>query len=158
MIKIRKHEGAIKLELFHYVESEINLKLPKTYVEFILPNDGCCVDPDEFVYFDQEKQRYVGSGVGSFLRFGKNADSSQGLLNEWLFPPQYFDRRLLAFAENNGDYICFDYRKGKANLDPPVVYWSHEAEEGKDVSFLADNFEAFLKMLKTDEEMDELLK
>ncbi len=158
MIKIDIHNGSVSLERIRDVESEIGVRFPKSYIDFILPNDGCYIEPHGFMYFDESFQKKVGSGIGVFLRLNETEGSDQDILNEYKTPSEFFPSNLIAFAENNGDYICFDYRKGKDNLDPPVVYWSHESEEDKSVSFLADNFEAFLKILKTDEEMDELLK
>jgi hypothetical protein len=48
--------------------------------------------------------------------------------------------------------MCFDYRNGKDNPNPPVVYWAHEYEENDGICPLADNFDDFMDMLVTREE------
>jgi hypothetical protein len=159
MIKIDMHKGLVNLERLKYVESEMGLFFPKSYVNFVLPNDGCRTDPDGFIFFDESFQEEVGSCIGSFMQLKPDLDYFEDILSMNQKLPEFFPKGLVQFGHvGNGDYICFDYRKGKDNLDPPIVYWNHEAEEGKDVSFLANNFDAFLKILKTDEEMDALLK
>jgi hypothetical protein len=66
---------------------------------------------------------------------------------------------LVAFAEvGNGDQICFDYREGKDNADPSIVIWEHEGDEGKDISFLAPNFESFMDTLMDEEEAEKDFK
>ncbi len=160
MIKIVDHEGPVSLERIQYVESQIGVKLPKSYIDFILPNDEAYIEPGAFLYFDESFQEKAGAGVGVFLKIGESKAFSDLLSkNIRLQSYDFFPDGLMAFSQDGGgNLLCFDYRKGKDSLDPPIVYWNHEAEEGKDVSFLANNFEAFLKILKTDEEMDALLK
>ena len=70
-------------------------------------------------------------------------------------PPEFFPKGLVAFGEDGGgDFICFDYREGKDNPNPPIVYWRHDANEGEDVSFIAKDFETFIGMLKSEDELD----
>ncbi len=159
MIKVAKHDGEVLPSRLNMLELEIGFNLPKTYLSFIMPNDGCTLEYDQFLYFDEEKQRKVGSYAGTFLKINPSSYNDDFISKYTrLSTYEFFPEGILAFSECNGDYICFDYRKGKDNPNPPIVYWNHEAEEGKDVSFLANNFEEFLGILKTDEEMDELLK
>ena len=71
------------------------------------------------------------------------------LLSLFLNKPEFFPENLIVFAEvGNGDLVCFDYREGKDNPDPPVVYWCHEYPENENVSFIAKNFEEFIGMLR----------
>jgi hypothetical protein len=159
MIKIVDDKGSTSLSRVQYVESEIGVRFPQSYVQFILPNDGCYTDPHCFLYFDHHYEKNVGSGIGSFLKMNEDSGYCEDILKFHNLFSEDLSKGLVAFGmDGGGDYICFDYRKGKDDPNPPVVYWSHEAEKGKDVSFLANNFEEFLGMLKTDEEMDELLK
>jgi len=63
-----------------------------------------------------------------------------------------FTKGLLIFANvGNGDLICFDYRQNPKSDNPSVVYWDHEEDEDKNVSFIAKDFDAFLSMLYADE-------
>ncbi len=53
---------------------------------------------------------------------------------EFANPIENMSRDLIIFGgEGCGDYICFDYRKNQKTDNPPIVYWKHDAEPGKDV-------------------------
>ncbi len=70
-------------------------------------------------------------------------------------PPEFFPEGLIAFAETGGgDSICFDYRESRDNPNPPIVYWDHEADAGKDVSFISKDLKSFLSMLKEPEDVE----
>ncbi len=75
------------------------------------------------------------------------------------YPPEFFPKGVIAFGHvGNGDLICFDYREGKNNSDPAVVYWNHESNPKTAVSFIAKDFESFLGLLRSTEEVVNLLK
>jgi|LakMenEpi03Aug12_release.lakeMendotaPanAssembly.Ray.scaffolds.fasta_scaffold30667_3 hypothetical protein len=68
-------------------------------------------------------------------------------------PSEFFPKGLIPFApDGGGNYVCFDYRHCKEN--PPIVFWHHGFEEGKDVFYLADSFEEFISGLKSEGEID----
>jgi hypothetical protein len=62
----------------------------------------------------------------------------------------HFTLGLIAFTEDGGgNYICFDYRKGKDDPDPPIVFWDHEFHSGgEEPFFVARNFAEFLSLLR----------
>ncbi len=157
MIRLELSNRKVSEERIAFLENEIGIKFPTLFVDLVKEHDGGYPTPSCFKYYNYSLESYFGNGVGAFLCLEKNEYGD--LLSTYQDPPEFFPIGLVAFSQDGGgNYVCFDYRKGKDSLDPPVVYWSHESEEGKDVSFLANNFEEFLKILKTDEEMDELLK
>ena len=121
----------------------------------MLSNHGRRPVKTDFEYMDSEKSRIIGTGVDVF--YSLNKSDYDDILRNYLDPPEFFPEGLIAFADvGNGDLICFDYRKGKDNPDPPVVYWNHEANVGEDVSFVAKNFEEFMGMLREpDDDLDD---
>jgi hypothetical protein len=132
------------------VEKALKLKLPATYICLMKQCDAGVPQDTDFEYFDVSYGKYIEQAIGVFL--GIEA-AEYTVLGTFQDPPEFFPDGLIAFAETgNGDYICFDYRQGKDNPDPPIVYWNHEADIGKDVSFVANTFEEFLGMLKEPEE------
>ena len=140
-------------ERIKYVEETIGVKFPKSYRELIKRCDGGYPIKDEFDYYDEDFEEVLPGSVGGFLTL--NEVQGIGLLKLFYSPPEFFPEGLLAFGDNGGgNFVCFDYREGKDNPDPPIVYWSHEAEDGKDVSFIAPNFDAFIKMLYRSEDED----
>jgi hypothetical protein len=91
--------------------------------------------------------------IGAYLPL--NESEYGHFLKEFSNPPECFPEGLVVFADTGcGDLICFDYRQGTDNPNPSIVYWFHEAEPGKDVSFIANNFEEFLGMLTQPEDED----
>lgn len=143
--------GLVSNSRIKYLEDTIGIKFPKTFTEVIKNCDRGYPKKDEFRYFDSFLNRSFLCGVGSFL--GLEDSQYDDFLKNYLNPPEFFPKDIIGFAiTGNGDFICFDYRKGKDNPDPPIVYWNHEADIGKDVSFIANNFDDFLGMLKEPEE------
>lgn len=135
-------------------ETLMNIKLPRSYIELIKNHDGGTPKKDTFCYLDVVSQKLRKSGIGAFLSM--QTKNTLNMVYYFKQPAEYFPEGLIAFAQpGNGDFICFDYRKGKDNPDPPIVYWNHEADVGKEVSFVAQNFEEFLEMLQEPEDLEE---
>jgi hypothetical protein len=125
----------------------IPFKLPVNFIELLRMADGGNIDYD-FDYHDVDSDKAMSDGI-AFI-YGLN--SNENLIDNYLKPAEFFPNNLLAFGENGGgNFICFDYRNNPKTNDPPIVYWDHEADVGKDVSFIANNFDDFLEMLKESE-------
>lgn len=133
------------------VENQICINLPVSYISCIKNCNGGRPTKPCFEYYDIDLEETWTTGVGRFLSLSR--EKHDNFIECFLNPPEFFPKELIAFAETGGgDYICFDYREGKDNPDPPIVYWNHEADVGKDVSFVAKNFEEFLEILKEPED------
>ena len=118
--------------------------LPNSFLKILKEHDGGDLDYD-FKYYDNFLKIEFGSGIG--VLFGLN--HKYNILQRYHSLPSFFPKRLVPFGEDGGgDSMCFDYRKDPHSNDPPIVYWAHENEEGKDISFLARNFKEFLSILK----------
>lgn len=138
-------------EVVATLERKLGVIFPSKFKEIITFHNGGTPQKDSFYYYDEFLLRKVGSGVGGFIPLVH--DEYESIESLVFSPPEFFPEGLVAFAETGGgDFICFDYRQGKDNPDPPIVYWSHGADIGKDVSFIAKNFEEFLDMLQEPDE------
>jgi hypothetical protein len=133
------------------VQEIIGLSLPKKYLQTIENCDAGVPMYSDFIYIDADSKETMYGSIGGYLNINKSEWSD--FIELYQSPPEFFPKGLVAFAETGGgDLICFDYREGKDNPNPPIVYWNHEAQEGKDVSFIAKDFEAFLDMLQEPED------
>ncbi|MGN6670334.1 MAG: SMI1/KNR4 family protein [Candidatus Nucleicultricaceae bacterium] len=134
-------------------ENKAGIKLPQIYVQLIQNHDGGTPIKEDFKYFDNAFQKTRVSGIGAFISF--QPEDKFNMLHYFQDPPEFFPKGLIAFASTGGgDFICFDYRDGKSNSDPDIVLWDHEADIGKDVSFVAKNFEEFMSILEEPEDLE----
>ena len=134
-------------ERISFIQNSINIKLPKTFINFVRECDGGSPSLCDFEYWDEYKNKIRIDCVGMFLSLSPRDYSD--FYHAWLSPPEFFPKDLVAFADTGGgDLICFDYRNNTDDANPPIVYWNHESDTGKDVSFIAKDFETFLTMLK----------
>lgn len=127
--------------------NKIPYQLPKNFLEILNKYNGGCVDYD-FDYFDVDFEKILSSGISVIYGLISNT-SYDDMVENYINPPEFFPEGLVAFGSNGGgNRTCFDYRADSTTNNPPIVYWSHGAPEGRDVSFIANNFDEFLQMLK----------
>lgn len=132
------------------VENIINFRFPYPFKKVLRFNNGGIPKKDAFEFWDESLKKNTRSGIGQFIPLLSTAYNS--IVSLLKSPPEFFPANLVPFAEvGNGDLICFDYAKNEFN--PPIVYWHHEYDEGEDVSFVAEDFNAFLNILKISEEI-----
>ena len=153
------------------VQANLGVRFPKTFLECVRKWNGGRAGPHSFSCFDVEGNQQDEAGFAALLDFREPMDKylKQIYRNDpdlwrdmdispwWnieddnLFErPDHFTRGLIAFGEDgSGNYVCFDYRNGNDNPDPPVVFWHHEFHsDGEEPFFVARNFDAFLEMLR----------
>lgn len=151
-MKLELSNKKVTLERFSMISKFIGVQIPESFYKLLKENDGAYPSLDKFNYFDIFWREVIETSAGAFLCI--NPDEYGDLLFRYQNPPEFFPKDIIAFADvGNGDFICFDYREGKDNPNPPIVYWNHEADIGQDVSFVAKDFEAFIGMLKSDDEL-----
>jgi hypothetical protein len=161
-----KDEDLALLEIFPF-------KIPSIFIALMKISDGGSVDY-EFDYYDLHFNEIMCGGIGQI--YGINTESTKtlnryydpfgskynqqeyfvsykDLVNQYYNPPEFFPDNLVAFGvSGGGNRTCFDYRKDKNTNNPPVVYWIIGHDIGEDVSFVANNFEEFIKMLREPED------
>jgi SMI1-KNR4 cell-wall len=151
-MKLEDGYGAFALDRVQLIEKELRITFPSTFINALRNNDGGIPSKNIFHYSDVRNDRIYANCIGAFLCINPNQYGD--LLSTYKDPPEFFPEGLVAFAEDGGgNLICFDYREGRDNPNPPIVYWNHEADIGKDVSFVAKDFETFIEMLKADDEI-----
>jgi hypothetical protein len=143
-------ESQASPERIALVCQEIGVTFPALFIKLMSECDSGWPKKTDFEYYDEAFQSMVGSGIGCFLGF---EEEEYSLLKTFKRPPEFFPQGLVAFGETGGgDLICFDYRQGKDNPDPEIVFWRGGSGEGQDISFIAKNFEAFMGMLKEEDD------
>ena len=153
------------------VEECLGVRFPAQFLECVRKWNGGNPEPHCFPYFHTEWKETDEGGFGALLDFREPMDkylkdiyrNDRDLWNDmdiqpwWTIEdnnlwerPDHFTPGLIAFAEDGGgNYICFDYRNGKDNPDPPIVFWDHEFHSGgEEPFFVAKNFDAFLDLLR----------
>lgn len=131
-------------------EQKLGVKFPKEYVDLLLVSDGGAPKKTSFTFFCEDSGMERTDGIGSFLPHTKSEYGD--FWSEIERPPEFFPSGLISFGETGGgDYVCFDYRNVKEK--PVIVFWNHEAPEGKDVNFIANSFKEFLEILTEPEDL-----
>ena len=131
-------------------EKKKNIVFPAYYKKLVRFKDGGLLVKDLFDY--QYKNETFRNCVGDFLCWQKETSEYSFIIDQINDPPEFFPNDLIPFApDGGGNYICFDYRNCRE--DPPIVYWDHGIEENEGIFHLADSFEEFLSMLKSEEEI-----
>lgn len=131
---------------------QIPFTLPVSFIKLLHISNGGDIDYD-FDYFDEDLKKNMSSGINILYNLSLN-ENYENFMYLYYNPPEFFPKKLLAFGgDAGGNQICFDYRKNPKTNNPPIVYWDHEASEGRDVSFLANNFSEFLLMLKESDDL-----
>lgn len=144
-------------ELVSSIEQELGYKLPASYIELMkLQNGGTpkktCFPSSESTSWAEDHIAITGiMGIGRNKRYSVCGDlGSQFMIAEWEYP-------------NDGVYICdcpsaghdmilLDYSKCGKSGEPEVVHVDQEDDYRK--TFLAKDFETFIKGLKDEEEFD----
>ena len=141
--------GEVSNQLLQDIQDKIGIILPKNYLSCIKLCDGGYPAKSVFNYIDVNDDCTWRTGIGTFLSINK-----LNFLENYTDPPEFFPENIVAFAETGGgDYICFDYRQDRDNPNPPIVFWNHGADIGKDISFIANNFEEFIGMLREPDDL-----
>ena len=141
-------EGPATQQRIDLVSREIGVTFPKTFIALMKECDGGTPEITSFKYYNNVIDAVVGDSLGCFMGFEEKGCAQDHLLGHYRSEFNYLPKGVIAFAFNGGgDYICFDYRKGKKNLDPEVVCWDHEESEEESIFFVAKNFDAFMAML-----------
>ncbi|MFS0786637.1 SMI1/KNR4 family protein [Shouchella sp. 1P09AA] len=133
----------VKSDDFTIVENKIGLKLPQSYKNLMMLQNGGSLNKNK-ITIDQNT-------ITINYLMGASKDSDEGILqseyfkNEWGLP----DNIVLLSGEGE-IWIALDYRK---SMNPVVTYFDVETEED---FILADNFEDFIENLYGNSENDQI--
>ena len=160
IVKYKKYELIIRAAKSPLSQAELDglskslqVCLPSDYIDFLKLGDKIWLDKNCIQYQVTGTQKTDCTFV-FFLGISSTSEINEEFLSINKKPPEFFPNGLVAFAQDgSGNYICFDYRDKSKNLNPYIVIWEHEADIGKDVSFVAKDFETFIGMLKSDDEL-----
>lgn len=142
------------------VETALDIKLPKSYIFFMsLKNGGIpkknacpCESP---TYWSTDH-----IAIASFLAIGKQTDYSllgkfghKFMVDAWGYPD--IGLAICTCPSGGHDMVFLDYRHCGRHMEkgePAVVYVEQEADYK--ISFLAPNFEEFIKLLRSEDSYD----
>lgn len=138
-------------------ERKVGRKFPDSYLEIVKKYDGATVNADCYKFISNSSGNEEVYSVGIFHAFGEIDEISETMQWNYENRPEWFPEDLVSFSRDGGsNRLCFDYRKDQNSTDPQVVVWQFHAESGKDVSFVAENFSAFLSIIFEDpDDIDE---
>ena len=127
------------------VEEELGVKFPNDYIECIKKYHGGAPEKDCFT-FDSVKYGEMGSCLGVLLRLDQKKE--ENILDTMKNLNDQLPKKIIPFGDDGGgDFMCFDYRDIKEEQSPKVVYWHHELNTEESISYLAQSFTEFIKML-----------
>ncbi len=141
--------GKVTKKLFNETCQKLGYKLPESFYKLVKNNDGGDIYPKNFEYFDVGIENYrIGfiSKVNSI-----NSQETESILKDYYEPPEDLPKGLVVFADSGERLLCFDYRNDPDTDNPPIVMWSLGEVAGKDISYVANDFDSFLDMLYWEE-------
>lgn len=144
-------------EVIESIEKQLGYKLPDSYIELMRTQNGGLVNKSCFPTNESNSWADDHVAITGFLGIGKSktnslcgALGSQFMIDEWGYPAigVYF-----ADCPSAGhDMILFDYSNCGKDGEPEVVHVDQENDFKK--TFLAKDFQTFVKGLKGEEEFE----
>ncbi len=139
------------------IEEELGYKLPASYIELMriqnggLVNRSCFPTSEENSWADDHIAITGIMGIGREKTYSVCGElGSRFMIEEWGYPE---DGIYICDCPSAGhDMILLDYSKGGKDGEPEVVHVDQEADYRK--TFLAADFETFIKGLKEEEDFD----
>ena len=113
---------------------------PPSYVAFAVANGGTSFPSARRYVRNQD----TGETIGVMTVYHYDTAYFLSSVDDvWAQTDKQLPRGLVPIASTEfGGQICLDYRDKPA--EPAVVLYDYEADPGKEIGFIADNFEAFL--------------
>jgi hypothetical protein len=141
-------------ELISSIEAELGYKLPSSYIELMKTQNGgmprnCCFPTKEATSWASDHIAITGIlGIGREKTYSLCGDlGSQFMMEEWGYPD--IGVYICDCPSAGHDMVCLDYRKNGKNGEPEVVHV--DQEDDYKITFLAENFEIFIRGLVNDE-------
>lgn len=148
-------------EVISEVEAELGYKLPNSYIEFMKIRNGGILEKDSFPSETPNSWADDHVGVSSFLSIGKTGMytlcgdlGSKFMIENWGYPDSGV--YICNCPSAGHDMILLDYSECGKNLEngePKVVHVDQESDY--EITFLAKDFETFVKNLVPSSVFDE---
>jgi hypothetical protein len=143
-------------KLVKIVEHKLGYKLPKAYIELMKRQNGGI--PKRTNHRTTTPTSWAKDHIAINGIFGINKSKryslggcagSQFWIDHWDYPPigVYF----CDCPSAGHDMVCLDYRKCGTQGEPQVVYVDQEADY--EITFVAENFEDFIRGLEDDDNL-----
>ncbi|WP_375562670.1 SMI1/KNR4 family protein [Bernardetia sp. OM2101] len=137
-------------ELVDSIEKELGYKLPKFYIEMMKIQNGgtpknTCFPTNKATSWADNHVAITGIlGIGRQKTYSLCGDlGSQFMIDEWEYPN--IGVCICDCPSAGHDMIMLDYRKNGKQGEPQVVHVDQESDYR--ITFLAENFETFIKGL-----------
>lgn len=151
-------EEALTDEIIAFYENKLGLKFPQSYIQLMKTQNGG--HPNKSYWFNEHAKRNEVNTIGlvGFFGIGGNKHNSlfgkfgnEFCFNEWQYPRDI--GIVIADTESGGhDMIYLDYRECGKDGEPKVSVCFQEYDY--EVQVLANNFEEFIGMLISEEELE----
>ncbi|QTD41524.1 SMI1/KNR4 family protein [Sporosarcina sp. Te-1] len=144
-------------ELINSIEQELGYKLPSSYIQLMKHQNGGVPKNTNFpteepTSWAEDHIAITGiSGISREKSYSLCGDmGSQFMIEEWGYPD--IGVVICDCPSAGHDVVMLDYRACGAEGEPEVVHV--DQEDDYEITFLADNFEEFIKGLVNDEQYD----
>ncbi|WP_110953753.1 SMI1/KNR4 family protein [Anaerosinus massiliensis] len=145
-------------ELIESIEAELGYKLPASYIEMMKIHNGgiplnTCFPTTVSTSWAEDHVAITGiMGIGREKRYSLCGDfGSPFMIEEWGYPD--FGVVICDCPSAGHDVVMLDYRKCGKKGEPEVVHVDQECDYK--VTFLAENFETFIRGLVNEEDYDD---
>jgi len=144
-------------DLIHSIEQELGYKLPKFYIEMMKIQNGGI--PKNICYPTNQSTSWADNHIAITGIFGIGRKKiyslcgelgSQFMIDEWGYPD--IGICICDCPSAGHDMIMLDYRKNGKNGEPQVIHVDQESDY--EITFLAENFETFVKGLVHEDTYD----
>ncbi|MGR6899173.1 SMI1/KNR4 family protein [Rummeliibacillus sp. BSL5] len=144
-------------ELIDSIEKELGYKLPSSYIDLMKQRNGGVPNNTNFPTKDPTSWAEDHIAISGIMGIGRKKSyslcgdlGSQFMIDEWGYPD--IGVVICDCPSAGHDVVMLDYRACGIDGEPEVVHV--DQEDDYEITFLADNFEEFIKGLVNDEEYD----
>ncbi|WP_152395927.1 SMI1/KNR4 family protein [Paenibacillus guangzhouensis] len=144
-------------ELIASIEEELGYKLPSSYIALMKQQNGgipknTCFRAEEPTSWAEDHIAITGIlGIGREKSYSIGGDlGSRFMIEEWGYPD--IGVVICDCPSAGHDVVMLDYRACGRDGEPEVIHV--DQEDDYEITYLADNFEAFIRGLVSEEEFD----
>ncbi|KJB86844.1 glucan biosynthesis protein [Paenibacillus sp. E194] len=144
-------------ELIVSIEEELGYKLPSSYIALMKQRNGgvpknTCFPTEDATSWSEDHIAITGIlGIGREKSYSLCGDlGSQFMIEDWGYPD--IGVVICDCPSAGHDVVMLDYRACGRDGEPEVIHVDQEGDY--EITFLADNFEAFIRGLVNEEEYD----